>query len=139
QTADGRRQTTDGGQRSTVSGQRSAVGGQRSPDKRTHNPQLATRNSPRIYIFERIAAGLGFSEQVFERHGELLAGADDLIRGCGCRYGCPSCVGPVLLNDAGERPLLETKALALALLEVLRTGRVGPAGEGKQNREILFR
>jgi DEAD/DEAH box helicase domain-containing protein len=101
--------------------------------------QYAVRNtSPRIYIFERIAAGLGFSQQLFERHGELLAGAEEMIRGCGCRYGCPACVGPVLLNDGGERPLLETKALALALLEVLRTGEIGQ-GVSLRNNEVVFR
>ena len=95
------------------------------PDPRSliataRNSQIAIRPSPRIYIFERIAAGLGFSEQLFERHGELLAGAEEMIRGCPCRFGCPACVGPVLLNDGGDKPLLETKALALSLLEVLR-------------------
>ena len=87
------------------------------PQSPVPSPQSPT---PRIYIFERIAAGLGFSEQLFERHGELLAGAEEMIRGCPCRFGCPACVGPVLLNDGGDKPLLETKALALSLLEVLR-------------------
>ena len=115
-----------------------ADGRRRTAGEPDHNSQFAIRNSPRIYIFERIAAGLGFSQQLFERHGELLAGAEEMIRGCGCRYGCPACVGPVLLNDGGERPLLETKALALALLEVLRTGRIEEAVPW-QGEEIVFR
>ncbi len=99
--------------------------GLKTVDSESSSPQSPVPNlqSPRIYIFERIAAGLGFSQQLFERHGELLAGAEALIRGCPCHYGCPSCVGPVLLNDAGERPLLDTKALALSLLDVLRAGQ----------------
>ncbi|RLT39949.1 MAG: DUF1998 domain-containing protein, partial [Chloroflexi bacterium] len=101
------------------------------------NSQLAIRSSPRIYIFERIAAGLGFSQQLFERHAEMLAGAEEMIRGCGCRFGCPACVGPVLLNDGGDRPLLETKALALALLEVLRTGGVAKA-HARPSGEVIF-
>ena len=114
-TADGGRQTTDGGRQTTDDGRQTA--------DELRNTQYAIRNpSPRIYIFERVAAGLGFSQQLFERHAELLAGAEELIRGCGCRYGCPSCVGPVLLNDGEDKPLLETKALALALLGVLRAG-----------------
>jgi len=102
------------------------------------NPQFPIPNPvPRVYIFERIAAGLGFSQQVFERHAELLAGAQELIRGCRCRYGCPSCVGPVLLNDAGDGPLLETKALTLALLDVLHAEKT--TRHTSAPKEILFR
>ncbi len=71
---------------------------------------------PRIYIYERIPAGIGFSAQMYERHDDLIAGAADLIRGCACHYGCPACVGPVLLVDDEQRPVLETKRLTLALL-----------------------
>ena len=63
-------------------------------------PSHEEPNAPRIYIYERIPAGIGFSEQLYERHDELMAGAADLIRRCGCRYGCPACVGPVLLVDS---------------------------------------
>ena len=60
--------------------------------------------APRIYIYERIPAGIGFSAQLYERHDELLAGAAELIRSCACRYGCPACVGPVLLVDDVQLP-----------------------------------
>ena len=116
-----------------------ADGGRRTPHSGdSPNTQYAIRNpSPRIYIFERIAAGLGFSQQLFERHAEMLAGAEEMIRGCGCRFGCPACVGPVLLNDGGDRPLLETKALALALLDVLRTGAAKE--DVPRSKEVVFR
>ncbi len=74
----------------------------------SHRPPAASPPSheepdaPRIYIYERIPAGIGFSEQLYERHDELMAGAADLIRSCGCRYGCPACVGPVLLVDDAQ-------------------------------------
>ncbi len=77
-------------------------------------------DGPRIYIYERIAAGLGFSAQLYERHAELLAAAESLIRGCGCQHGCPACVGPVLLHEETARPLLQTKQLTLSLLAVLQ-------------------
>ena len=120
--------------------------GDRVTDSNTEspNPQSPIPNrqspvaNPRIYIFERIAAGLGFSQQLFERHTEMLAGVEEMIRGCGCRFGCPACVGPVLLNDGGEKPLLETKALALALLEVLRTGAIRER-RSSPSKEIVFR
>ena len=65
-------------------------------------PSLVEQTAPRIYIYERIPAGIGFSAQLYERHDELMAGAADLIRRCGCRYGCPACVGPVLLVDSEQ-------------------------------------
>ena len=129
--------TADGGRQTNGSGQRSAVDDPQADEIATADSPLTPRNSPHIYIFERVAAGLGFSEQLFQRHGEMLAGAEEMIRGCGCRYGCPSCVGPVLLNDEGEKPLLETKALALALLEVLRTGTIKESVQ--RSNEVVFR
>ena len=33
--------------------------------------------APRIYIYERIPAGIGFSAQLYERHDDLMAGAAD--------------------------------------------------------------
>ncbi len=83
-----------------------------------------TGDTPRIFVFERIAAGLGFSQQLFERHEQLLAAAEDTVRRCRCTHGCPSCVGPVLENDpTGDGPLLETKSLTLSLLQALRNPR----------------
>ena len=76
---------------------------------------------PTIYIYERAAAGLGFSARLFELHATLMDAAYDLITNCGCPQGCPACVGPVLENEAAQ---LDTKRLALAILRLL-TGRGG--------------
>lgn len=71
---------------------------------------------PRVYLYERIPAGLGFSALLYELHEQLLAAAHAIVRGCSCARGCPACVGPVL----DEQPVqLETKRLTLALLEQL--------------------
>ena len=78
--------------------------------------QVAPCNCPRVYIYERAAAGLGFSARLFELHATLLAAAHDLIAGCPCPQGCPACVGPILENEAAQ---LDTKRLALALLTEL--------------------
>ncbi|MCB0111821.1 MAG: DUF1998 domain-containing protein, partial [Caldilineaceae bacterium] len=82
--------------------------------------QLAVRNAqlPTIYLYERIAAGLGFSARLYELHEELLRAAGELIRACPCDVGCPACVGPVLEGN-GNAVQLETKELTLALLETL--------------------
>lgn len=77
---------------------------------------------PTVYIYERAAAGLGFSARLFELHTQLIAAAYDLIANCHCPQGCPACVGPVLENEAAQ---LDTKRLALAILRHL-TGREQP-------------
>lgn len=76
---------------------------------------------PTIYIYERAAAGLGFSARLYELHATLMDAAYELITNCGCPQGCPACVGPVLENEAAQ---LDTKRLALAILRQL-TGREG--------------
>ena len=78
---------------------------------------------PTIYIYERAAAGLGFSARLFELHTTLIEAAHELIANCGCPQGCPACVGPVLENEAAQ---LDTKRLALAILRQL-TNRPQPA------------
>ncbi len=99
-----------------------AVVRQEGESGRALNGPQSAHAAPRIYIFERIPAGIGFSVQLYERHDLLIAAAAELIHGCGCRYGCPACVGPVLLVGEEERPVLESKRLALALLATLANG-----------------
>jgi DEAD/DEAH box helicase domain-containing protein len=85
-------------------------------------PALPGTRLPTIYVYERAAAGLGFSARLFELHTTLMNAAHDLIVNCGCPQGCPACVGPVLENEAAQ---LDTKRLALALLRQL-TARPQP-------------
>jgi len=50
---------------------------------------------PTIYIYDNYPGGVGFSEKMFELRQSLLQAAQELILGCGCEKGCPSCVGPI--------------------------------------------
>jgi DEAD/DEAH box helicase domain-containing protein len=84
--------------------------------RRQDDPTLLERQLPTVYIYERAAAGLGFSARLYELHATLMAAAYDLITNCGCPQGCPACVGPVLENEAAQ---LDTKRLALAILRHL--------------------
>ncbi|MGH2598730.1 MAG: DEAD/DEAH box helicase, partial [Dehalococcoidia bacterium] len=68
---------------------------------------------PTIYIYESVPGGVGFAEQLFTIHDQLLRAARDLAAGCACHSGCPSCVGPS--NEIGGDP----KRAALAMLGVL--------------------
>jgi DEAD/DEAH box helicase domain-containing protein len=68
---------------------------------------------PTIFIYESVPGGVGFAEQLFTIHDQLLRAARDLAAGCACHAGCPSCVGPS--NEIGGDP----KRAALAMLGVL--------------------
>jgi DEAD/DEAH box helicase domain-containing protein len=69
--------------------------------------------APTICIFDNVPGGTGFSERLFELHETLLIAAREVVAGCACRSGCPSCVGPAA--EGGEA----TKQNALRLLEVI--------------------
>jgi DEAD/DEAH box helicase domain-containing protein len=68
---------------------------------------------PNLYLYDAYPGGIGFSEPLFRVHDILLRRTRELIVGCPCENGCPSCVGP-----AGEK-CEKTKEAALAILEQL--------------------
>ncbi len=78
---------------------------------------------PRVYIYESMPAGIGFSAQLYARHDELMAGTAELIRRCACRFGCPACVGPVLLVDGERFSGGQSSAHAPAVRETGHTGQ----------------
>lgn len=78
------------------------------------DPQASiTDGHPAIIIYDMVPAGIGFSERLYEVHTDLMGHAYDLVSGCSCVDGCPSCVGPGVEMGTGG------KLEALALLEVL--------------------
>ncbi len=76
-------------------------------------PQVKATHTkrPTIYFYDRYPGGIGLSQRLYEKHGELLEEAERLIRGCGCLSGCPACVGPI------EEVGLLGKELAMSLLQ----------------------
>ncbi len=79
-------------------------------------------DEPRIFLYDAYPGGIGFSVPLFEMHGTLLARTRDLIEGCECENGCPTCVGPV--GNTG--PL--AKVAALRILDGVQGHAVTPAG-----------
>jgi DEAD/DEAH box helicase domain-containing protein len=69
--------------------------------------------APTVVVYDRAAAGVGFSQRLFELHTELLQAALELVADCRCRGGCPACVGPPGEIDA------DTKIVTRQLLSVL--------------------
>jgi DEAD/DEAH box helicase domain-containing protein len=72
--------------------------------------------APTLVVYERVAAGVGFSARLYELHDTLLAAALELVSGCRCASGCPACVGPP--GDIGP----DTKEVTRRLLKVLTQG-----------------
>jgi DEAD/DEAH box helicase domain-containing protein len=68
---------------------------------------------PNLYLYDAYPGGIGFSEPLFKVHDILLRKTQEMIVGCPCDKGCPSCVGP-----AGEK-CEKTKEAALAILDRL--------------------
>ncbi len=69
--------------------------------------------APTVYLYDNQPGGIGLAERIFQVLPDLLRRGLQTIEGCGCRGGCPSCVGPV--NEVGRR----AKPVALALLSRL--------------------
>ena len=68
---------------------------------------------PNIFIYDNYPGGIGFSRPLFEMHGPLLDRTRELVVGCPCESGCPSCVGP----EGNTGP--HAKAVALRILDEL--------------------
>ena len=75
--------------------------------------QMKESFEPNLYLYDAYPGGIGFSEPLFRLHDTLLRRTLELIQGCSCEKGCPSCVGPA--GEKSER----TKEAALAILQRL--------------------
>jgi ATP-dependent helicase YprA (DUF1998 family) len=73
-------------------------------------------DEPRVFIYDNYPGGIGFSQPLFTIERDLLERTRELIAGCQCEHGCPTCVGP--LGNTG--PL--AKVVALRILDSLVAG-----------------
>jgi DEAD/DEAH box helicase domain-containing protein len=80
------------------------------------SPELRELFEPNLYLYDAYPGGIGFSEPLYRICDVLLTRTRELIAGCPCESGCPSCVGPA--GDRSER----TKEAALAILGQLCSG-----------------
>ena len=69
---------------------------------------------PAVFLYDNHPGGIGLSEPLYARQAEVVRGALELVERCDCRYGCPSCVGPVLASD--EERGYSPRALAATVL-----------------------
>ncbi len=77
----------------------------------------ALASDPKVFIYDNYPGGIGFSRPLYEMHALLLERTRDLIAGCPCESGCPSCVGP----EGNTGP--HAKQVASRILDELLQGR----------------
>jgi DEAD/DEAH box helicase domain-containing protein len=73
---------------------------------------------PTIFLYDAVPGGVGFAERLYQIHQTLLRAANELVAGCPCQAGCPSCVGPS--ETVGGDP----KSAARFLLQRLMPGEL---------------
>jgi DEAD/DEAH box helicase domain-containing protein len=67
---------------------------ERAPRTGTGGVPATLASEPNIFIYDNYPGGIGFSRPLYEMHLLLLERTRELIDGCPCESGCPSCVGP---------------------------------------------
>lgn len=84
-------------------------------------PQAAHTGLPTLILYDRVPAGIGLAERLYELQPQLLGAAHDAIAGCSCRRGCPACVGPLPAGAAvlDWDPKELTRALVVEALDGL--------------------
>jgi DEAD/DEAH box helicase domain-containing protein len=86
---------------------------ERSPRTGGATARPAIASEPIIFIYDNYPGGIGFSRPLFDMHLILLDRTRELVDGCPCESGCPSCVGPE--GDTGPH----AKAVASRILAAL--------------------
>jgi len=69
---------------------------------------------PTIFIYDVFPGGVGLAPRLYDWHDRLLAAAADLIRGCACVDGCPSCIGALVEAPAGVKQICAALACGRA-------------------------
>jgi DEAD/DEAH box helicase domain-containing protein len=69
---------------------------------------------PTIFVYDVFPGGVGLSPRLFGLHDALLGASAELVEGCPCASGCPSCVGAIFDRD------VDAKAVALRLARAER-------------------
>jgi len=79
---------------------------------------------PALYLYDNYPGGIGITAPLYDLRDQVIERSIELVAGCGCRVGCPACVGPVLATDDEGR--LGPKQAALRVLHLLRNGAPEP-------------
>jgi DEAD/DEAH box helicase domain-containing protein len=84
--------------------------------------------TPAAFVYDVYPGGLGYAEHAYHELDRVLRAAEELIAGCECRTGCPSCVGVATFTpnqvadpDLRRGHFIPHKGAALALARALLT------------------
>ena len=58
---------------------------------------------PLVVIYDRFPGGIGLSAELFDKVEEVLQNCLEVVSRCGCKDGCPACVGPAGENGVGGK------------------------------------
>lgn len=59
--------------------------------------------APTIFLYDSYPGGIGLADKLYGVRSQLFQSALDMLNGCGCETGCPSCVGPVeIVGESGK-------------------------------------
>jgi DEAD/DEAH box helicase domain-containing protein len=78
-----------------------------------------------VFLHDRYPGGMGYARRCVERIEEIIAAVRDVVTGCACETGCPSCVGAAMPAfaqtdlDAATRGRIPDKTAATHLLKAL--------------------
>jgi DEAD/DEAH box helicase domain-containing protein len=73
---------------------------------------------PALYVYDSYPGGTGLAEGLMQNAAAVLRGCLDLVAGCACARGCPSCIGPMesAPSPGGGLPEVDPKAAVLRFL-----------------------
>jgi DEAD/DEAH box helicase domain-containing protein len=57
---------------------------------------------PTLFLYDNYPGGIGLSAPLYDLRNDVVARARAMVSACGCRFGCPACVGPILESDEGD-------------------------------------
>ena len=87
-------------------------------------PRHPDTDAAQIFIYDGFPGGVGIAEKGFELLPELWAAALDVIRGCPCEGGCPSCVQSPKCGNFNQP--LDKQAAQVILRRLLAGSQVSP-------------
>ncbi len=64
---------------------------------------LLANEQPALIFYDSAPGGVGLSEKLYTLLMNLFAKGREVVRDCGCKSGCPACVGPVAENGVGAK------------------------------------
>jgi DEAD/DEAH box helicase domain-containing protein len=86
---------------------------------------------PTLFLFDALPGGVGLAQRIFEQSESLVRDARKLVVGCGCRAGCPACIGP----GTGRAVMgMDRKHLVVSLLARLESESVDPVNARPKER-----